>query len=42
MAKQAKADVNKSEEIRKLFAANPGASAKEIVAKLEGARDRSL
>jgi hypothetical protein len=34
MAK-AKADVNKSEEIRRLFAANPGASAKEIVAKLK-------
>src|ERR1700690_3856449 len=34
MAK-AKADVNKSEEIRKLFAANPGATGKEIIAKLK-------
>jgi hypothetical protein len=29
-----KSEVNKSEEIRKLFAANPGATGKEIVAKL--------
>lgn len=30
-----KAGINKSEEIRKLFAASPGATGKEIVAKLK-------
>jgi hypothetical protein len=34
MAK-AKAEINKSEVIRKIFADNPGATAKEVVAKLK-------
>lgn len=34
MAK-AKVEVNKSEEIRKLFAQNPAATAKEVIAKLK-------
>jgi hypothetical protein len=31
----AKADLNKSEEIRKIFSQNPGATAKEVIAKLK-------
>lgn len=34
MAK-AKAEINKSEEIRKFFAQNPAATAKEVIAKLK-------
>ena len=34
MAK-AKAEINKSEEIRKIFAANRGATAKDVIAKLK-------
>ena len=32
---RAKAEINKSEEIRKVFAEHPGATAKEVVAKLK-------